>query len=54
MVSRTAFDPSAVTRTGGSEPPECKAARILRASHREREADMMDALCVAKGGDAGT
>jgi len=54
MVSRPAFDPAAVTRTGGSEPPECKAAHILRASHREREAEMMDAMCVAKGGDAGT
>ncbi len=54
MVSRPAFDPAAVTRTGGAEPPECKAARILRASHREREAEMMDAMCVAKGGDAGT
>jgi hypothetical protein len=53
MMSRT-FDPAAVTRTGGAEPPECKAARILRASRRDREADMMDAMCVAKGGDAGS
>ncbi len=53
MVPR-AFDPAAVTRTGGTEPPECKAARILRVSKRDREADMMDALCIAKGGDAGT
>ncbi len=47
------FDPSAVTRMGGGEPPECKAARLLRAQRREREADMMSALCIAKGGDAG-
>jgi hypothetical protein len=53
MMPRT-FDPASVTRTGGTEPPECKAARILRASRRDREADMMDALCTAKGGDAGT
>jgi hypothetical protein len=49
------FDPVSVTRTGGAEPAECKAGRILRAQKREREADMMDALCAAKGGgDAGT
>lgn len=47
------FDPSAVTRTGGAEPAECKAARMLRSQHRDREADMLSALCVAKGGDAG-
>ena len=47
------FDPAAVSRTGGAEPPECKAARMLRAQRRDREADMMSALCVAKGGDAG-
>jgi len=38
---------------GGGEPPECKAARLLRAQRRDREADMMNALCIAKGGDAG-
>ena len=48
-----AFDPTAVTRTGGSEPPECKAARMLRAQNRGHEADMLSALCAAKGGDAG-
>jgi hypothetical protein len=48
------FDPNAMSRTGGSDPPECKAARILRAQRREHEADMLDALCIAKGGDAGT
>ena len=47
------FDPSAVTRTGGAEPAECRAARMLRAQHRDHEADMLSALCVAKGGDAG-
>ncbi len=47
------FDPQTVERTGGSEPPECKAARILRAQKRDREADMLGALCAAKGGDAG-
>jgi hypothetical protein len=47
------FDPNSVSRTGGNEPPECKAARILRAQRRDREADMLSALCAAKGGDAG-
>ncbi len=47
------FDPQTVPRTGGNEPPECKAARMLRAQKRDREADMLGALCVAKGGDAG-
>jgi len=53
MLRRDPFDPSTMSRTGGSDPPECKAARILRAQHRERDADMLDALCVAKGGDPG-
>jgi hypothetical protein len=47
------FDPSTVARTGSGEPAECKAARMLRAQKRDREADMLGALCVAKGGDAG-
>lgn len=47
------FDPSTMTRTGGSEPAECKAARMLRAQRRDREADMLSALCIAKGGDGG-
>ncbi len=47
------FDPNTMTRTGGSEPAECKAARILRAQKRDREADMLSALCIAKGGDGG-
>src|SRR6185437_3266456 len=47
------FDPTAVPRTGGSDPPECKAARLLRIQHHDREADMMNALCIAKGGDGG-
>ncbi len=50
----TPFDPNAVTRTGGAEPAECKAARMLRAQKRDREADMLSALCIAKGGDAGS
>lgn len=49
----TTFDPNSMSRTGGSEPAECKAARMLRAQKRDREADMLSALCVAKGGDAG-
>jgi hypothetical protein len=53
-ATHTPFDPTSVSRIGGSEPAECKAARILRSQHREREADMLDALCIAKGGDAGT
>jgi hypothetical protein len=48
------FDPNAVTRTGVAEPAECKAARMLRAQKRDREADMLTALCIAKGGDAGS
>jgi hypothetical protein len=51
---RAPFDPTTMSRTGGSDPAECKAARILRAQKRDREADMLDALCIAKGGDAGT
>jgi hypothetical protein len=48
------FDPTSMSRTGGGDPAECKAARILRQQHREREADMLDAMCIAKGGgDAG-
>jgi hypothetical protein len=47
------FDPNTMSRTGGSEPAECKAARMLRAQKRDREADMLTALCVAKGGDGG-
>jgi hypothetical protein len=47
------FDPATVPRTGGTEPAECKAARMLRAQKRDREADMLGALCAAKGGDAG-
>ena len=47
------FDPSAVSRTGSAEPAECKAARMLRSQKRDREADMLTALCAAKGGDAG-
>ena len=49
----TTFDPNSMSRTGGSEPAECKAARMLRAQKRDREADMLSALCVAKGGDGG-
>ncbi|HEY1955858.1 MAG TPA: hypothetical protein VGH28_09595 [Polyangiaceae bacterium] len=50
-----AFDPVAVPRISGTEPAECKAARMLRVQRRDREADMMSALCVAKGGgDGGT
>jgi len=49
----TVFDPNSMSRTGGSEPPECKAARLLRAQRRDREADMLSALCIAKGGDGG-
>jgi hypothetical protein len=51
--TQSTFDPNTMTRTGGSEPPECKAARMLRAQRRDREADMLSALCVAKGGDGG-
>ncbi|HEY2366245.1 MAG TPA: hypothetical protein VGH87_07670 [Polyangiaceae bacterium] len=47
------FDPNTMTRTGGTEPAECKAARMLRAQKRDREADMLSALCIAKGGDGG-
>ena len=47
------FDPNSMSRTGGSEPAECKAARMLRAQKRDREADMLSALCIAKGGDGG-
>jgi hypothetical protein len=47
------FDPNTITRTGGTEPAECKAARMLRAQKRDREADMLSALCIAKGGDGG-
>jgi len=49
----TTFDPNTMSRTGGSEPAECKAARMLRAQKRDREADMLTALCIAKGGDGG-
>ena len=49
----TPFDPNAMSRTGGAEPAECKAARMLRAQKRDREADMLSALCIAKGGDGG-
>ena len=49
----TSFDPNTMSRTGGSEPAECKAARMLRAQKRDREADMLSALCIAKGGDGG-
>jgi hypothetical protein len=52
------FDPTSVGRTGAGEPPECKASRLLRAQHRDREADVLGALCIAKGGggnpDGGT
>ena len=44
------FDPTSVSRTGGSEPAECRAARLLKAQKRDREADMLQALCIAKGG----
>ena len=47
------FDPNTMSRTGAGEPAECKAARILRAQKRDREADMLSALCIAKGGDGG-
>jgi hypothetical protein len=47
------FNPEAIPRSGGVEPAECKAARMLRAQKRDREADMLSALCAAKGGDAG-
>ena len=53
MVSHPPFDPTSVTRTGGTDPAECKAARILRAQHREHDADMLDAMCTAKGGEPG-
>ena len=53
-IGPSTFDPNTMTRTGGSEPAECKAARMLRAQKRDREADMLSALCIAKGGDAGT
>jgi hypothetical protein len=49
----TTFDPNNMSRTGGAEPAECKAARMLRAQRRDREADMLSALCIAKGGDGG-
>jgi hypothetical protein len=35
------------------EPAECKASRTLRAIGREPEADLLTALCAAKGGNAG-
>jgi hypothetical protein len=47
------FDPTSVSRMGGSEPAECRAARLLRAQKREHEADMLEALCVVKGGPEG-
>jgi len=48
------FDPTLVPRTTPDDPAECKAARMLRAQRRDREADMLSALCIAKGGDAGS
>jgi len=52
-TSASAFDPTSVGRTGTGEPPECKAARLLRAQKHDREADVLAALCAVKGGDAG-
>lgn len=52
-TSTPPFDPTSVGRTGSGEPPECKASRLLRAQKRDREADVLAALCTAKGGDAG-
>jgi hypothetical protein len=52
-VPEAPFDPTSVGRTGSGEPPECKASRLLRAQKRDREADVLAALCAAKGGDAG-
>ncbi len=49
----SSFDPTSLGRTSTGEPPECKASHLLRAQHRDREADVLAALCVAKGGDAG-
>lgn len=46
------FDPFA-DRNGAThpaEPAECSAARTMRARGQSREADMLGALCTAKGG----
>ena len=37
----------------GPRAGRAERARMLRAQKRDREADMLGALCVAKGGDAG-
>jgi hypothetical protein len=36
-----------------AEPAECKAARTLRDRKRDAQAEVLAALCAAKGGDAG-
>lgn len=45
----TPFDPFA-GRGNNPEPPECAAARSMRSHGRTREADVLAALCAAKGG----
>ncbi len=45
----TAFDPFA-GRGNNPEPAECIAARSMRAHGKTREADVLAALCSAKGG----
>lgn len=47
------FDPFAVQRSDGSDPPECVAARRMVSRGLAREAQALAALCEAKGGDAG-
>jgi hypothetical protein len=43
------LDPFA-SRGGATDPVECKAARAMRAKGKTREADVLGALCAAKGG----
>lgn len=45
----TPFDPFAGRNTN-PEPAECTAARTMRAHGKSREADVLAALCSAKGG----
>lgn len=37
-------------RNNNAEPAECTAARSMRAHGKTREADVLSALCSAKGG----
>ncbi len=51
-LQTTPYDPFTAKRDGEPDPAECRAAQVLRARGQQREADVLAAMCFAKGGGA--